>query len=46
MTLATTLIVLCLIAITLMVLYFPIAYIRLTNKILNTLKQIETNTRK
>lgn len=42
----TTLSVICLIIITIIAVYFPIAYIRLTNKLLNTLKQIETNTRK
>jgi hypothetical protein len=46
MTLSMALIVFCLIIITIIALYFPIAYIRLTNKVLNTLKQIETNTRK
>ena len=42
----TTLAVICLIIITIIAVYFPIAYIRLTNKLLSTLKQIETNTHK
>jgi len=41
-----TLVVICLIVVIIIGLYFPIAYIRLTTKLLNTLKQIETNTRK
>lgn len=36
----------CLIFITGMVAYFPVIYIRKTNKILDLLKQIEQNTRK
>ncbi len=41
-----TVVVICVIVITIVALYFPLAYIRLTNKLLNTLKQIEINTRK
>lgn len=36
----------CLLFITGIVAYFPIVYIRKTNKILKILEQIETNTRK
>lgn len=46
MTLPMILIVVCLIIITVIALYFPLAYIRLSNKVLNILKEIETNTRK
>jgi hypothetical protein len=41
-----TLIYLCVIIITVLAVYFPLAYIRLTNKILKTLEQIEINSRK
>lgn len=36
----------CLLFITGIVAYFPVIYIRKTNKILKTLEQIEANTRK
>ena len=36
----------CLLFITGIVAYFPIVYIRKTNKLLKVLEQIETNTRK
>ena len=36
----------CLIVITIISLYFPIIHIRLTNKVLKALQQIEINTRK
>ncbi len=35
----------CLIVITIIAIYFPMAYIRLTNKVLKTLEKIEYNTR-
>ncbi len=35
----------CVLVIAIVAVYFPLAYIRLTNKILETLKQIEANTR-
>jgi hypothetical protein len=40
------LIVGCLLVITIISLYFPIIHIRLTNKVLKVLQQIEINTRK
>ncbi len=36
----------CVLVITIIAVYFPMAYIRLTNKVLKTLEQIEANTRK
>ncbi len=36
----------CLLFITGMTIYFPVIYIRKTNKLLKTLEQIEANTRK
>ncbi len=36
----------CLLVITIIAVYFPIAHIRLTNKVLKALEQIEANTRK
>ncbi len=36
----------CLLVITVITVYFPIAHIRLTNKVLKALEQIEVNTRK
>jgi hypothetical protein len=36
----------CLLVITVISLYFPIIHIRLTNKVLKALQQIEINTRK
>jgi hypothetical protein len=36
----------CLVIITVMSLYIPIAHIRLSNKILKTLEKIESNTHK
>ena len=36
----------CLIIITIIAIYFPIAHIRLSNKILKTLERIEANTGK
>jgi hypothetical protein len=36
----------CLIIITIVLLYVPIVHIRLTNKVLKALQQIEINTRK
>ena len=39
-------IIACLLVITVIAIYSPIIYIRLTKKILKTLEQIEANTRK
>jgi hypothetical protein len=36
----------CLLIVTIIALYFPIIHIRLTNKVLKALQQIEINTRK
>ena len=36
----------CLLVITIILLYVPIVHIRLTNKVLKALQQIEINTRK
>ena len=36
----------CMLIVTIMALYVPIVHIRLTNKVLKTLQQIEINTRK
>jgi len=36
----------CLLIVTVIAIYVPIIHIRLTNKVLKTLQQIETNTRK
>ena len=36
----------CLLLITCIAIYFPVAYIRKTNKLQKTLEQIEANTRK
>ena len=36
----------CLVIVTIIALYFPIIHIRLTNKVLKALQQIEINTRK
>lgn len=36
----------CVLIITIISLYFPIIHIRLTNKVLKALQQIEANTRK
>jgi hypothetical protein len=36
----------CLLVITIIAVYFPIAYLRLTNKVLKVMEQIEINTRK
>lgn len=36
----------CVLIITVICLYFPLAHIRLTNKVLKALQQIEVNTRK
>ena len=39
-------VVACLLFITGMVVYFPVVYIRKTNRLIKVLEQIETNTRK
>ncbi len=36
----------CVLVITIIAVYFPMAYIRLTTQVLKTLEQIEANTRK
>lgn len=36
----------CLLVITVIAVYFPVVHIRMTNKILKALEQIEVNTRK
>ena len=36
----------CLLIITIIAIYFPIAHIRLSNKVLKALEKIENNTRK
>ena len=36
----------CMVIVTIMALYVPIVHIRLTNKVLKALQQIEINTRK
>ncbi len=36
----------CLLVITIIAVYFPIAYLRLSNKMLKIMEQVEINTRK
>jgi len=38
--------IVCLLVITIIAVYFPLVHIRLTNKVLKALEQIEANTRK
>jgi hypothetical protein len=41
-----TVLIACVLVITIIAVYIPIIYIRLTNKVLKVLEQIEVNTRK